>query len=198
MPNTTYTELKASLADWTHRADLTARIPDYIALCETDMQVRCKLVDFEADVTVVITAGAGAVPAGLVQARSVYWDGNTRLPLKYTTPEQLDIFAANSGIPSRYTLTGSQIKVAPSASGNLKLTGNFRFVPLSASNATNNILTNYPDAYLYGSLLQHYIFSGGDEGAAKYGALFSAAIDRITRDNKARKYAGSTLQVRCG
>jgi len=36
MALTTYTELKASIADWLNRSDLTAAIPDFISLAEAD------------------------------------------------------------------------------------------------------------------------------------------------------------------
>ena len=38
MALTTYTELKASLADWLNRSDLTTTIPDFISLAEAQIE----------------------------------------------------------------------------------------------------------------------------------------------------------------
>ena len=43
MALTTYTELKASLADWLNRTDLTAAIPDFITLAESQMERQLRL-----------------------------------------------------------------------------------------------------------------------------------------------------------
>ena len=37
MALTTYTELKAAIADWLNRSDLTSQIPDFITLAEAEM-----------------------------------------------------------------------------------------------------------------------------------------------------------------
>ena len=38
MALTTYTELKASIADWLNRSDLTAAIADFISLAEAQIE----------------------------------------------------------------------------------------------------------------------------------------------------------------
>ena len=38
MALSTYTELKASVADWLNRTDLTSVIPDFIALAEAQIE----------------------------------------------------------------------------------------------------------------------------------------------------------------
>ena len=47
MALSSYSDLKASVASWLHRDDLTTQIPDFICLAEADMQVRAKLSQWE-------------------------------------------------------------------------------------------------------------------------------------------------------
>lgn len=191
----TYAELQSAVVDWAYRTDITARVPDFIQLAESDMQVRCKLLDFEASATVAMTAGVGALPTGFNGMRAAYWDGDTKVPLRYITPDRYDALSS-SGTGVWYTITGTQIKTAPQTDGNVVMTYKARFTPLSASNTTNVILTNYPDAYLHGALLQFAMWAKDKGRAADEAALFEASIERIKTDNNQRKYAGASLAVR--
>jgi len=191
----TYAELQTEVIDWSYRTDLDSRIPNFIALCESDLQVRCKLVDFESSATVTITAGVGTLPSGFSGMRSVYLDGDVTKPLKYVTPDRYDALTNESGDGIWYTITGSSIKVAQDGDGSVVMTYKARFTPLSVTNTTNVILTNYPDAYLHGTLLQLRTFTKDRQGMADELALFESAVKRIEIDNNQRKYAGASLAV---
>ena len=195
MSITTYAELKTALTNWSKRSDLSALLGDFIALAESDMQVRCKLLDFEDIATVAVTDGVGAVPSGFSGARSAYWDGNLARPVKYIPPAQYDALLNQSGETSFYTVIGSDILTSPKQTGNLVITYQARFTPLSDVNTSNVLLTNYPDAYLHGSLAQLYLYCMDDQRAVMHGGLFDNAIGRIKKDNADRKYTGP-LQVR--
>ena len=195
MSITTYAELKTALANWSKRSDLTALLGDFIALAESDMQVRCKLVDFEDIATVAITDGVGAVPTGYAGARSAYWDGNLDRPVKYLPPAQYDALLNQSGETSFYTVVGGDILTAPKQTGNLVITYHARFTPLSDVNTSNALLSQFPDAYLHGTLAQLYLYCMDDQRAVMHGGLFDNAIARIKKDNADRKYPGP-LQVR--
>lgn len=195
MSITTYAELKTALANWSKRSDLTALMADFIALTESDMQVRLKLVDFEDISIVAVSGGVGALPTGYSGARSAYWDGNLDAPVKYLPPSQFDARRNESGVPAFFTVVGSDILTSPSNTGNLVMTHQTRFVPLSDVATSNVILTNYPDAYLHGSLAQLFTYCFDTQMATFHGGLFDAVVKRIVKDNSERKYSGP-LQVR--
>lgn len=196
MSISTYAELQTEVIDWSYRTDLDSRIPNFIALCESDLQVRCKLVDFEASATVTLTDGVGTLPTGFSGMRAVYWNGDVTKPLKYVTPDRYDTLQNETGDGVFYTLTGSSIKVSPPGSGDVVMTYKARFTPLSNTDPTNVLLTNYPDAYLHGTLLQLRTFCKDRQGMADELALYEAAVKRIEIDNNQRKYAGATLEVK--
>lgn len=196
MTISTFAELQSEVIDWSYRTDLDSRIPNFIALCESDMQVRCKLVDFESSATVTLADGVGALPSGFTGMRAVYWNGDVTKPLKYVTPDRYDALQNETGDGVFYTLTGSSIKVSPPGDGDVVMTYKARFTPLSNTNTTNVLLTNYPDAYLHGTLLQLRTFCKDRKGMADELGLYEAAVKRIEIDNNQRKYAGATLEVK--
>jgi hypothetical protein len=195
MSITTYAELKTALTNWSKRSDLTSLLGDFISLAESDMQARCKLVDFEDIARVAFTDGFGTVPSVFSCARSAYWDGNLERPVKYIPPAQYDSLLNQSGETSYFTAIGGEILTIPKQTGNLVITYQSRFTPLSDVNTSNVLLSNYPDAYLHGSLAQLYLYCMDDQRAVIHGGLFDNAIGRIKKDNAERKYPGP-LQVR--
>ena len=191
----TYAELQTAVGNWSYRTDLTALIPDFITLCEADMQVRCKLTEFEASTTLTLTSGIATLPTGFVGHRAVYWDGDQTRPLKYLPPDRFDASTNLAGLGTYFTITGGTIKVSPLQDGTVVMTYKARFTPLAASNTTNYLLTNYPDAYLHGSLVQMARYTKDSDAMATTMPLYEAAIKRIQSDNMARKYPGP-LEVR--
>lgn len=191
MTISTYSELTSAVATWSSRNDLTSQIDEFVLLCEADMQTRLKLLEFETTATVTITAGTGSLPAGFLAARSVYWDGDPDRPIQYVTPEKYDDMRVNdSGDGYFYTIVGGSIMTTPMGDGSIVMTHSARFVPLSDANTTNAILTDFPNAYLFGSLLQLALFIEDDAAAQKWGTLYNSVVDRMNRNNEDRKYAG--------
>lgn len=193
----TYSDLEAKVVGTPGYDDLSDDVPDFIALAEAKIQLVAKLIEFETSAAVTITAGTGALPTGYVGMRSVYWDGDPDRELRYVTPERYDFLRANdSGDGYYYTITGSSIKTTPMGDGSIVCTYSARFTPLSDSNTTNAILTNFPDVYLFGTLFHAAVHIKDADDMQKYGTLFNAALDRMNQNNQDRKYGGSTLQVR--
>lgn len=191
MAITTYALLQSQVASLLHRDDLTTQIQESIALCESEMQTKCKLVEFESTATVTITSGSGTLPTGFVGMRSIYWEGDEDYPLVYVTPAQYDAYRSlGTSDPWVYTISGSTIRTAPMNSGSAVMTYSARFTALSDSNTSNSLLTDFPDAYLYGTLKHVCVFTQDSQSMQTYGVLFNAACDRIDTNNQARTFAG--------
>lgn len=195
MSVTNFTDLKEALATNSNRSDLTALIPDFIALAEADMQRRLKLVDFETTATVTVTAGSGALPTGFAGHRAAKWDGDEDRTLSYITPDRFNALTNVVTLPTYYTVVGTTLKVMSESTGSVVLTYNARFTPLSGSNATNAIVTSYPDAYFFGSLIHLYDHLRNDKQVARYEGKFERVVNQIIKDHKERKYPGP-LEVR--
>lgn len=196
-PLATYADLVARVGATPGYDDQTSSVPVYIALAESKIQTEAKLLELETSATVTVIGGTGDLPAGFLSMRSVYWEGSPDRPLSYITPERYDSFRGNdSGDGYYYTITGGSINTTPMGDGAVVCTYSARFTPLSDVNPTNAILTNFPDVYLFGTLMYAALSIKDDADMQKYGVLFNAALDRMNKNNEDRKYAGSTLQVR--
>lgn len=186
-----YSDLKTEIADFLERNDLTSVIPTFIQLCEAEMQRKLKILAFETTSTVTITSGSGTLPTGFSGARSAYWSSNPNRMLRYVPPHELDrLNASDPSYVSWYTITGSTIKTADDASGDLVMTYMASFTPLSGSATTNALLTNHPAVYLYGSLVHASVYCKDFEGAIAYRKLFDNELEQINRDNADKKYQG--------
>lgn len=190
-----YSELQTEINDWSHRSDLSSKVPSFIRLAETEMQVRCKLVDFESTVTLPVVAGVATVPSDFAGMRSIYWEGDPKRPLRYITPDRYDAESSRGGVTLYYTLTGDSLKTTAPMDGAVVITYKARFTPLSDSAPENAILSNYPDAYLQGSLKQVRLYTKDFDAAQIHAAAFEDALKRIIKDGQDRKYAGP-LEVR--
>jgi hypothetical protein len=58
---------------------------------------------------------------------------------------------------------------------------------------TNDVLTRYPHAYLYGSLAEAARFDKADEDIALYEAMFRSEVEAINAAEQADAMAGGTL-----
>lgn len=199
MSITNYSELQASVASWLNRSDLTVNIPDFITLAEAQLSTDLKTRAMEAKVTLSTVAGTKtvALPSDMLEMRRLQVAGTYNQPLSYRSPDELSIdYAANgSGQPVVFTVVGSNVELAPipDAVYSLELTYQQRIPALSDANTTNWLLTSWPNAYLYASLLAATPFIMNDERLATWGQLYSAATESI---NGVDWYSGSTMKVR--
>ena len=108
MAISTYTELKASIANWLNRSDLTDEIADdFIKLTEADFNAKLRIRQMEQIDTVTIDEETETVPTGFISVRSFYLLlSSTKYPLEYITPHNLFEIRGGSrtGRPRSYTI----------------------------------------------------------------------------------------------
>lgn len=194
---TTYSELKTEIASFYNRTDLSSVVDTLIDLCESEMQVECKNVEFESTSTVTVTAGVATLPTDWLGGRTAQFLGSTPRTLVYRPPEGINTAnAAGIADPLYFTITGSSLKFAEDGDGSVLLTYHAKFTPLSDSATSNAILANFPGAYLFGSLKYAAVYMKDIPGVSGYDALFKEQLDKIKTNNAQRKYSGP-LAVRC-
>lgn len=199
MSITNYTELQASVASWLNRGDLSASIADFITLAESQLSRDLKARGMETKVTLSTVVGTKTVvlPTDMLEMRRLQVAGTYNQPLSYRSPDELSIdFSDNSsGQPVVFTVIGANAELAPipDAVYSLELTYRQRIPALSASNTTNWLLTNWPDAYLWASLLAATPFIMNDARLPVWSQLYTQAVEGI---NDVDWYSGSTMKVR--
>ena len=200
MAITSYSELQTAVQTWAHRGDLTsAQIQEFIALAESDLQVRAKLTQWEQTASVTITAGSGPLPSDFASMKSVEF-GSASVTLTQVSPQKYQYLesATESGIPVNYSIIADTLKLVPVATGTASILYTARFTPLSGSATTNSLLTLFPDVYLQGALAQFAIWSKDDVAMQRHGMLFDAGISRVKKYTSDRRYGDAPLAMRLG
>lgn len=65
--------------------------------------------------------------------------------------------------------------------------------PLSTSNTTNDVLTNYPDLYLYGALYHMNNWAVDDSQMQKYLTLFNVALKSANFQEQRGRYGAAPV-----
>ena len=201
MAISTYSELQTAVANWLDRDDLTARIPEFIALAEARFNRILRLRSMEAKYTANTVAGQRnlALPANYIQMRNFQVNSNPLTTLSYVTPEIYDRLwgGSTSGTPKFYTILANEVSFGPIPASVMQVEMLFykKFDNLSVTTTTNLLLTDAPDIYLYGSMLEAEPFIMNDERVPLWAtALERAGTDMQEQDNKDR-HSGSALRV---
>ena len=206
MALSTFTELKDAIADWLDRSDLTARIPDFIALAEARINRELRIRPMEVRSTMTTTSGNQYfnLPGGYIQMRNIQLNTNPTTALEYITPEMLDRLYGSSttGKPRAYTLIGDEIQLAPipDSAYTLEMAFYEKFTALgdgTSGTVTSNWLTkNAPDILLYGALMEAEPFIKNDERVAVWLNGYGNAIDKLQTADQRDRHSGSAMRVR--
>ena len=197
-----YADLTASVANWLNRTDLTAIIPDFVAMAESDISRDLRLRKQIVASTLATVGGVRGtlLPADWLEFENVSLLTAPERQLTYAPVEHLDVVYPNngySGAPSLYTIEGDQVLFGPTPDGVYQVGFLYysRFTPLSIA-PTNWLLTNHPTVYLYSALEQASIFLKDKSGAAEYKALYEQVVADLQKQDDRAQHSGSTLRVR--
>lgn len=202
MALTTYTELKASIADWLNRTDLTTQIPDFISLSEAQIERQLRTRQMLTRTTLTIDAEFESTPADFLEVRTLKLTGtNPITPLTFMTMDSLDeqsTIDIGSGRPKYFTVIGTEFRFVPTpdASYASEIVYFAKLNKLSTSVATNFLLTSSPDVYLYGSLLQAAPYLLDDARIPVWSSLYDRALSDLQLADDRGATSGGKLLTR--
>ena len=202
MAFTNYSALKTTVANYLGRTDLTTQIPDFITLAETRLARELRTRQMLKSATSSMTSGDArvALPTDFLEVRDLYIQGNPRMPVTYLAPSAFtrDARADESGLPVYYTVLASEFLFAPIPDGTRTLEILYYAKPavLSDSNTSNVFLANYPDALLYGALLEAEPYLINDARVQLWVSLYDRAINSISSADEGSEYSGVPLQMK--
>ncbi|MBW8812512.1 MAG: hypothetical protein JF588_03715 [Caulobacterales bacterium] len=195
MAITTYAELQAAAANWLVRADLTARIPEFISLAEARLnrELRVRLAESEAALTTVAGARTLPLPAAFAEALALWIvlpEG--RLPLRFM---EASLIGASSlqGRPRSWAIDGANLAFErPCDQAYGLVLRMLQAFALSDAAPTNPLLAEAPDVYLFATLSEAGPFLRDGDLAEAYEAKLERAIAALNAKD-ARSRAPRTL-----
>lgn len=182
MPLSNYGELKASIADFLNRNDLTAQIPDFIRLFESRANDRVRVRQGLLRTTLVLTGQFTAAPEGLEEIESCWIPSPYKKIGVITTlqaAEERERTADATGPLENVSVVGNEVEAfpTPSADTTLSLVYFQTVPPLAADEDSNWLLDKYPDLYLYGSLIASAPFLKDDDRLQMWTALHDTRLE---------------------
>jgi hypothetical protein len=198
----TYAELQSTAADFLNRDDLTAVIPTFIRLAESRIDRDLRHYRQEKRSTAQLNAQYSAIPSDYLSTiRIQILDGATSEVQPISTAQMLQLRGDRfdlTGRPTHYALTagGLELYPTPDMAYNISWVYYGRVAALSVSNTTNWLLTEAPDAYLYGALIHSAPYLKDDAKVALWDGLYKAAMDNLNSTSEDAKYSGSGLTMK--
>ena len=201
MALSTYAELKASVADWLNRSDLTSSITDFVSLAEAQMERTLRTTQMINRATATINSEYSATPFDFLEARTFKLDTNPVTPLQFESIDSLDSLLtaySSSGKPRFFGIVGSEIRVVPLPDSNYtgELVYYAKLSKLSTANTSNWLLNKAPDVYLYGSLLQAAPYLQDDARIQVWSALYQRGIEELKLADERGATSGGVLKSR--
>jgi hypothetical protein len=201
MAITTYSELKTAIANWLDRDDLTSVIPDFITIAEKQMEREIRHYKMIERSSGALDSQYSAVPADWLETvRFSITTGDT-FKLEMTTLNDMmtrrESNQNTQGRPQFYAHIGETFELfpTPDQTYTMELIYYQDIPKLSASQTTNWLLTDAPDAYLYGSLMQAAPYLGEDERVGIWSSLYAKAVADINRVSLKTSQSSSGMRI---
>lgn len=192
-----YTQLQTEVLAYLHRTDQAAKCPTWIALAESFLFRELHIKELQVSVDGTTTGGYGTLPAdfGSASRVSVTYSGAART-LDYISLANAP--TSNTSAPAYYSLEKDQIRIWGASDGQTYTLYYIpKIEPLSGSVATNWLLDNAQDLYLYASALEGAKFLRNQAEIDKLSALIPGLLDSVKRYSERRgQPATGSLQIK--
>jgi hypothetical protein len=198
---TNYTTLVSTVADYLNRQDLSAQIPTFIQLAESDLNTRLRCREMIVRATTTNDDEYVRLPLDYLEGINLQLVGG-QSPLRYITLDEADIVNARQGYnaPTFYSLMNGAIElVPPPATGvdvEIEMVYYGKITALSEANQTNWLLLKAPDVYLYGALVHAAPFLMDDQRISVFGSFYSQRVEALNDESQKSLHSGSPLVAR--
>lgn len=197
-----YADLQASIADWSHRTDLTSIVPDFVAMAEARISRDLRLRKQITSTTLTAVGGSQdvALPTDWLELENVTLGTTPARQMTYVTVEQLDSKYPQGGynaMPAVYTIEGDILMLGPvpDADYSIDLIYYAR-LPSVITSSTNWLLTNHPNIYLFACLIEAYYYSQHPDQVALYTQRYNEGVKQLQDQDDRATHSGSTLRVK--
>lgn len=179
MPFSTYSGLRAAVADWLVRTDLTTQIIDFVALAEARINRDLRVREMVSQASDTVSTQTLAVPSDFIEVLRFTLDTASDLPLEYRPVEDSEqrVAGVSSGQPRWFSIVGSSFRFYPAPDGEYTYTLDYYAkVPALASTSSNWLLAKAPDLYLAASLVEGFGFLMEPDNQAAWDVRYQRSL----------------------
>lgn len=196
-----YANLTAAVADWLHRSDLTTPIADFVVIAENRINREVRCADMETAYTGTISSGVIAVPTDFLEWKAVYIDSNGATRLQPKSWEWL-LFnyptRSAEGLPKFIARNASNFEFGPYPDSTYSVKGTYYKRLAAVSSSWHNLATEYPDLYLFGTLVAAAPYIGDDPRIPTWNAMYESIRDSINQEAVKADISGAPLVMTRG
>jgi hypothetical protein len=195
----TLAEIKTAALDELDRPDLSAFANDFVTLAEGHFNRNLRHRKMVTTVDISPASNVYALPTDYLHAVRVVEKRSIRRELQFVTPGYVDQAYPDrpSGLPSDYTIVGSNLFVYPYTANDVELTY-YQKIPTLVSNDPNWLLTDNPQIYLRGIQLEALAFIN-ETGSPRFQfttTILNRLIDEMNEESEMALYSGASMRLR--
>jgi len=203
MAITTYDQLKDAVGNWLDRTDLDDRIPEFIELAEANFNRVIRQPDMITKNDSFSIAGRyTTLPTDTLEIVRIVLDLTPVIVLEYMTPEELSerrITLTGTGKPYYFTTIGgsaNQLEVLRSPDDTYTASIIYYTRIPALADGTNWLLTNHPDIYLFGALVEAEPYLKNDERMPMWTSRLDKALNDLRLQGQRERHTASGLRMR--
>lgn len=196
-----YGELKANVAAWMNRTDLTAVIPTFVMLAQDRIYLGSPELNADplriGDMLTVLSPFAGtSLPSNWTEVKRLSWilSGSIKYPLEFLPIEKIGPYEGIAGRPQFFSLRGDNVIYGPTFSNDVELMYYARPANLSAD--ADLIPSCCDSVYLYATMLEASIYLKDDAQAQRIALAYKNAINAVQKQDDGNLHSGNTLRIR--
>ena len=203
MAITTYAQLQTAVGNWLDRTDLDDRIPEFIELAEASFNRRIRQPDMiTKNDSFSISSRYTTLPTDTLEIVRIVLDLTPVVVLEYLTPEEISEkrrYMTGTGKPVYFTTIGgsaNQLEVLRSPDDTYTASIIYYTRISALADGTNWLLTNHPDIYLFGALVEAEPYLKNDERMPMWTSRLDKALTDLRLQGKRESHSGSSLRLR--
>ena len=185
-----YASLKADVADYLHRTDLTAKMASFITLAEYSLFREIQVKDTEKIVTGVTIGQYATLPTDFGKVSRITGTvGDSEYNLDYKSPD----YSTSLSYPNAYALESDKIRIFGTSTGQAYTLYYIpKLLPLSDS-TTNWLHDNAYDLYMYATALEAAKYIRDGQEMANLMPIVANLTDSVRRasERKGQPVTGS-------
>jgi len=196
---TDYASLKAQIADYLNRDDLTSQIPMFIQFVEVDLNNQLRMRDQVVRAEATSSAEFVQLPSDWLEAISLKMVSGVS-PLRYVTLDQANLIKKEQLYTqvTYYSIMDDAIELVPAPGDDVEIEMvYYKKIPsLSDSATTNWLLERAPDAYLYGALTHAAPFLMDDQRIPVFAQFYGTRVVAMQNESDVAAHSGGPLITR--